>query len=320
MDLVHPQPLAKRISATQHFLARVDELLDWSALTEVMESAGARVQLPLPLAAVKIALLKHWYGLADTVAAFEILDRLSFRVFVGYAGDGGDVDHVIESELNDGFWSRQPEVELLVEAVEVQLRDRGFTVRAGQLAEPSIVPCTESGENTSKPAGDTQLYRPGELGRMVEAVTAKAHAQGRIPTGPQSPQQAAVISAEFPPPDERQPDADLESEPNVEQAGRIRAVLDWPWGSKSELTEHLSIGREFGFSPVARELMPYTHVSRKHAELLVYGDGVWIRDLGSRNGTYVNNDEVPKGQAYLIDSDAIIRFGPLLAVSLKILS
>jgi hypothetical protein len=27
---------------------------------------------------------------------------------------------------------------------------------------------------------------------------------------------------------------------------------------------------------------------------------------------------VPKGQAYLIDADSIIRFGPLLAVSLKI--
>ena len=82
------------------------------------------------------------------------------------------------------------------------------------------------------------------------------------------------------------------------------------------------LGREgigcLAFSPLAQELTPYTHVSRKHAELLVYGDGVWIRDLGSRNGTFVNNDEVPKGQAYLIDGESIIRFGPFLAVSLKI--
>jgi hypothetical protein len=32
--------------------------------------------------------------------------------------------------------------------------------------------------------------------------------------------------------------------------------------------------------------------------------------LKSRNGTFVNNDELPKGQAYLVDSDATIRFGP----------
>jgi len=99
---------------------------------------------------------------------------------------------------------------------------------------------------------------------------------------------------------------------------RVRAVLEWPWGQRSELTEHLNIGRDYTFSPLAQELTPYTHVSRKHAELLVYGDGVWIRDLGSRNGTFVNNDEVPKGQAYLIDGESIIRFGPFLAVSLKI--
>jgi len=324
MNLVNPQQLPHARGAAKHFLERVDELIDWSQFAEVMEVAGARIGTALPLAAVKIALLKHWYGLGDAVAAVEVFDRLSFRAFVGYAGDGSSGDVAIEDELREGFWGEQPEMELLVEAVELQLRDQGYAIRSGQLAEPSIVPCTESGDNAPKATSETTLYQPGELGRMVEAVTAKAHAQGHVATATPSAPQAAAISADFPRlvtrPEPRPATEPVASGEAGSQGGRVRAVLDWPWGEKSELAEHLNIGREFGFSPYARELTPYTHVSRKHAELLVYGDGVWIRDLGSRNGTYVNNDEVPKGQAYLIDSDSIIRFGPLLAVSLKLKS
>jgi hypothetical protein len=102
------------------------------------------------------------------------------------------------------------------------------------------------------------------------------------------------------------------------QNGRVRAQVEWPWGQRSDITDTLQVGRDYGFSPFARELTPYTHVSRRHAELLVHGDSVWVKDLGSRNGTYVNNDAVPSGQAFLIDNDAIIRFGPLLAVTIKI--
>jgi hypothetical protein len=162
------------------------------------------------------------------------------------------------------------------------------------LREPSIAPCTESGEEPPH-AGSTTLYRPGELGRMVEAVTEKAHAEGRSPhtTGPQERQSA------------REPATMALGGAPTQEPETVRAVLEWPWGQKSELSAHLNIGRDYGFSPLARELTPYTHVSRKHAELLVYGDGVWVRDLGS-------------GQAYLIDGDATIRFGPLLTVTLKV--
>ena len=129
-------------------------------------------------------------------------------------------------------------------------------------------------------------------------------------------------------PEGAQPQSDPESSAEVSGTTRedqnvasrqVRAQIQWPWGQQSDLVDILQVGRDYAFSPFARELTPYTHVSRRHAELLVHGDGVWIRDLGSRNGTFVNNEEVPRGQAFLIDSDAIVRFGPLLAVSLKII-
>jgi hypothetical protein len=252
--------------------------------------------------------LKQWYGIAESEAAFAVLDRLSFRAFVGYNDDGTPGDAAIVQELHQGAGSRHPAMQELINAVDEQLRELGYAVRGGQLREPSIAPCTESSEEAPH-AGATSLFRPGELGRMVEAVTAKASSQGKTAAAT-APQEHADAS--------REPATALGGAPSTLDADPVRAVLEWPWGQKSELSAHLNIGRDYAFSPLARELTPYTHVSRKHAELLVYGDGVWVRDLGSRNGTYVNNEEVPKGQAYLIDGDVIVRFGPLLAVPLKI--
>ena len=296
------------LASAEHFLACVDVMVDWAALEPMIEAASAGASSAMSLATVKIGLLKQWYGIAESEAAFAVLDRLSFRSFVGYNDEGTPADAAIATELRQGTWSRHPAIEELVRAVEDQLHELGYAVRGGMLREPSIAPCTESGDEAPQ-AGSTTLYRPGELGRMVEAVTEKAHSEGRSPTttGPQErqlPREPATMALGGAP---------------TQEPDTVRAVLEWPWGQKSELSAHLNIGRDYGFSPLARELTPYTHVSRKHAELLVYGDGVWVRDLGSRNGTYVNNEEVPKGQAYLIDGDATIRFGPLLTVSLKVL-
>src|SRR5690606_7867677 len=125
---------------------------------------------------LKVALVKQWYGIAESEAAFSVLDRLSFRAFVGYNGDGSAADGALLQELHQGAWSRHPAMEGLISSVEEQLRELGYVVRGGHMREPSIAPCTESGDEAPAP-DSTSLYRPGELGRMVEAVTAKAHSE-----------------------------------------------------------------------------------------------------------------------------------------------
>ncbi len=312
MDLALPKHLPAPLASAEHFLARTDVLIDWSRFERGVVEDSAELSEPLPTYAVKIALLKQWYGLADQEGAFQVLDRMSFRAFVGFLGDGSASDACIVNELNDCAWARHPDMIDAIETVEEQLRGLGYSVRCGSMNEPSLAPCTESGSDFQASTKATALFRPGELGRMVEAVTAKAHADGVMPPAPTGSGAIAQESAEFSSP------LSGESVAQADGADNARAVLEWPWGQRTELTEHLNIGRDYQFSSLAKELTPYTHVSRKHAELLVYGDGVWVRDLGSRNGTFVNDEEVPKGQAYLIDSDSIIRFGPLLAVALKL--
>jgi len=306
VDLANADQPEPSSAPAPNFLVQVDALLDWPALG----AAGARArdgEPVLPAFAIKIALLKDWYALSDREAQALMLDRLSFRAFLGFTGDGSPNDLGILNELNYGTFSRGPAMAGALTDVEQQLRERGYAVRTGELREPSLMPCTESRGDVPR-SGTTSLFDPGELGRMLEAVTAKAHADGIDPVNPAAESEPATGS-------ERRPKlANLL--PDI--VPRARAVLEWPWGARSELTEHLNIGRDYAFSPLAKELTPYTHVSRRHAELLVYGEGVWVRDLDSRNGTYVNDEEVPKGQAVLIDADAILRFGPALAVAVKL--
>ncbi len=48
-------------------------------------------------------------------------------------------------------------------------------------------------------------------------------------------------------------------------------------------------------------------VSRKHCELKVVGEGIWVRDLGSQNGTYVN--DVAVTEPLLLKSGDVLRIG-----------
>ena len=50
-------------------------------------------------------------------------------------------------------------------------------------------------------------------------------------------------------------------------------------------------------------------VSRRHAEITYSGDRYFVSDLGSKNGTFVNQDNIGNSQHSLVDGDEIT-FGP----------
>ena len=106
--------------------------------------------------------------------------------------------------------------------------------------------------------------------------------------------------------------------PPVRDTSPIHCAIEWPWGATIELKEHLNIGRDFSFCPDAVEMQKYRHVSRKHAALEPCAAGVWVRDLHSHNGTFVNDEEVPSGQAFLVDADARLRCGPNFVIMLTL--
>lgn len=64
-----------------------------------------------------------------------------------------------------------------------------------------------------------------------------------------------------------------------------------------------------GRDPNADIVISGGHVSRRHAEFLLRDGQLWVRDLGSSNGTYVNNKRVDELPLYLGDEvkfDAVI--------------
>lgn len=59
---------------------------------------------------------------------------------------------------------------------------------------------------------------------------------------------------------------------------------------------------ESPLSPVAQD-----NVSTRHAELYWDGSLLWITDLGSTNGTFVNGERLINNQAVVIDRDCVVR-------------
>jgi len=149
---------------------------------------------------------------------------------------------------------------------------------------------------------ETALFQPGEMAKLLgqdESLVARGGVQ--VAKEPLQNTVSAVL----------EPPAQLDDTP-------VQCTVEWPWNATTELKDSLNIGREIGFCPVADEIQPYRHVSRRHAELRICSEGVWVCDLRSRNRTFVNDDEVPTGQAYLADTDSRVRFGPNFVILLKL--
>ncbi len=55
-------------------------------------------------------------------------------------------------------------------------------------------------------------------------------------------------------------------------------------------------------------------VSRRHLEILRQDDGLWARDLGSRNGSFLNDEPLGADPVQLNDGDALILGGLLILI------
>ena len=301
----------------ENFLAQISRLIDWSSLAPLIQAMADRIRDEVPAAAVKMLLLSRWYGLAEPALLEACQDRLSFRKFLDLPleNDGIGDSRLVEIYLRQ-VAQAPVEAQNVIHAIEMQLLASGFSIRPGLSADAAMVSVSGWAPNDSRPVSDgttpadfqrlleTALFEPGEMADLLkqgESVLVRGGAR--------------FASSSTPMP--RKPGtAELLTLPETETP-RLQVVVEWPWGFAMDLTDRLMIGRDHHFCMFAAELQPYLHVSRKHAELAPCSEGVWVRDLKSRNGTFVNDEEIPKGQAYLVDADAAVRFGPHCMLQLR---
>lgn len=291
-------------ATSEHFLVQVDRLVDWAPLLPLIDAIGVRVHAQVLPATVKMLLLSRWYGMSEAALLEACQDRISFRRFLGLPLSDTSNDARLAEAFRRHATQAPMEAQNLIHAIEAQLLAKGFSIRPGMSAEAAVVSMSSNSGPEYPVLSDTTMFQPAEIADLIkkgEAAMVRGGAIMSVSTNPPYGTGSVTLTP-----------------PAGTAAARLQAVIEWPWGATTELTERLNIGRQVGFSPFAPELEPYTHVSRKHAELMACPEGVWVRDLSSRNGTFVDDERLPPGQGFLADTDARIRFGPYCVVMLKL--
>jgi len=84
-------------------------------------------------------------------------------------------------------------------------------------------------------------------------------------------------------------------------------------GKKITLTAKITIGRSSKCDIVIDDML----VSREHAEIQQIKTAFFIKDLESRNGTFVNDKQVPKGKYIKLAKNDKIRLGSKIEFKLN---
>jgi len=99
----------------------------------------------------------------------------------------------------------------------------------------------------------------------------------------------------------------------------LNFTVEWPWGDSSLIEDRLFIGR---VPPANEELAMqletnHLNISRMHAEIFIDEGKLILRDLGSSNGTFIENQRIKAFQQETLNSDSCIRFASDFEISIK---
>lgn len=270
-------------AAPDDFLDRATAALDWAALAPWIEAIESKLGTPIPIALCKMVLLERWFQLSSAELDDACHARPEFRRFLGAPLHGPVAEVWMHRQFAPKLAAAGPILGKLITAVELSLADR-------QIAPPTFA-WTQTDASVRTPPNEgtrTTVFEPGRLA----ALAAQADGEARMN------------------------DDATGTDPSAMAATRPAAVLLWPWSGATRLDNVLRIGRDPEFSPLARQLWADPRISRRHVELSPVASGVIVRDLGSSNGTYVDESRLAPGKALLLREDVRLRFGPSLIAKL----
>lgn len=102
-----------------------------------------------------------------------------------------------------------------------------------------------------------------------------------------------------------------------DEPDRRRAFLAFPWGEE-EVKNLLFVGRDPDLSPLAAriEQAGLRWVSGKHAEVFLEDGRLYVRDVGSTNGTYLNGERIEPLQPFELANGDQVSFSRRLCVTI----
>ncbi|MEF8714899.1 MAG: FHA domain-containing protein [Accumulibacter sp.] len=97
-----------------------------------------------------------------------------------------------------------------------------------------------------------------------------------------------------------------------------RLVIEWPWGVDA-VVDRVVVGRETPAAPVlaARLESQFPNVSRQHGYLRRRAGELVLCDLGSVNGTFVNEARIDAHQEVALKAGDRIRFASRLVATVR---
>lgn len=122
-------------------LETIARQIDWTSVERVLGRLKTSRMGPPAYAALlmfKALLLQQWYGLSDPGLEEALSDRMSFRAFVGLAGDQAAPDHSTLWRFRQALAKARLD-QAAFEAVAGQLDVQGLIVKQGTLIDASLI-------------------------------------------------------------------------------------------------------------------------------------------------------------------------------------
>lgn len=168
---------------TAGLLERLEAATPWDQLAQVVKplyrndtARGGRPNVPV-VVMLKVTLMQRWFGLSDPAMEEAILDRLSFRRFLGLGVDDPGIDHatiaLFRKRLHEAGLASE-----LFEIVNAHLREQGLIVDEGTSVDATIIeaprgkPCKNNPDQSSKDKAATHTKKHGQMHHGYKAHVA----------------------------------------------------------------------------------------------------------------------------------------------------